>query len=426
VTAPPQWSPGSPEAAEHAAISHAPAWHARPLARRRIALARPRPPAVEPDPDVLSDHAFALLQLASLTTGGTLFGPDVSQYQGKPNWATVAAAGCRIKFWKATEGRTFLDPSAAYNQTHTAGMLEGCYHFLYYSQEYADKPSLWGAQADWYAKNAPATVGHFLDVEAAATAGHWLGVKEWVAEYRRLFPGHPLGGYFNRSLWANRSRVPYDPRDLFDYIWHAGIGDGYYTSATGSIQAEWAAISKLVNSVANVGYPDVRLWQITDHGSVPGVSGTCDGNAYQGSIADLAATLTGKKDDSMSAAEVQEIKDYIDAKVPTLAGVGVHRQRLFAENRPDGRPLTFGDALLGTFDTRHDLAAVKDLVDTAIAEHAPTGGGGGISAADLQAAVTAGVAQALDHLRVIVQPADAPMKAAPAGGFNDELVEGGE
>lgn len=338
--------PGSPEHAEWEAIAHAPAWHSRDLSTRRRALAA----AAETRPAELlsADHAATLAHLAA---GGVLLGPDVSQYQGLPAWATVKAAGCRIGWRKATEGRTFLDPSAEHNRAGIpgAGLTGGAYHFLYFSQEYADKPALWGAQADWFARNVDASEGHALDVEAAASAGNHLGVKEWVAEYRRLFPGHPLGGYLNKSLWRNRSRIPYDPADVFDYIWHAGIGDGYYTAATGSLPAEWAAVKTLSNSVAAMGYPVVNLWQYTDHAQVPGVGGTfCDGNAFQGGAAEYAALLTGKTpgDDSMSAQDVQNLETYLASDAFTrVVRAAVHGTPIGKLTNADGSPVTLGQAV---------------------------------------------------------------------------------
>lgn len=256
----------------------------------------------------------------------TVFGPDVSQYQGKPDWGKVKAShpSMGLAWYKATEGRTFIDPSCAYNRTEIpkAGLVAGAYCFLYFSQEYVDHPNLWAGQADTFAKNTLPGHGHCLDVEAAATSGHWLGVKEWCAEYRKLFPGHPLGLYSNRSLWRNRSRMPYDPDKLFDYIWHAGYRDSAYIGTKGSLAAQWAAADNLIqNSFASMGYPDCDLYQITDHASIPGISGTCDGNVYTGSLAGYTSMITGKGqvDDSMSAADVAALKAYLDSRIDDIA-----------------------------------------------------------------------------------------------------------
>jgi peptidoglycan hydrolase-like protein with peptidoglycan-binding domain len=288
------YRPGTPEREEWAAIAAMPSWHGRSIPERQTQLAASRNPARDlPAVQTLQREQ----ELLTLANQGVIFGPDVSQFQGRPVWYSVRTTGHQFAIYKVSEGRTFKDPSCDYNKAAipAAGLVAGGYHYLYFSAEYANKPSLWGAQADWFARNVHPQHGHVVDVEDAATAGHHLGVKEWVAEYRKLFPSHPLIGYLNRSLWRNRSRIPYDPADLFDAVWHAGIGDGYYTGSKGSIPAEWAAVKGLQNSVASVGYPVVELWQITDHATVPGVSGGCDGNAYLGSAAELGALFTGKQ-----------------------------------------------------------------------------------------------------------------------------------
>jgi GH25 family lysozyme M1 (1,4-beta-N-acetylmuramidase) len=289
---------GTAEHAEWATIAAAPHWHGRGVPKRKGTLAQLAEQREQPavDDGELGQHAQQLEQLAA---AGVVFGPDVSQYQGRPDWAAVKASGHKFALYKVSEGRTFADPSCAYNRAAipAAGLAAGGYHYLYFSAEYADKPALWGAQADWFARNVGPGHGHVVDVEDAATAGAHLGVKEWVSEYRKLFPDHPLIGYLNKSLWRNRSRIPYDPADLFDAVWHAGVGDGFYTGAKGTIAQEWAATPKLTNSVASIGYPVVELWQITDHAVVPGVTGTCDGNAYLGSAAELASLFTGVKID---------------------------------------------------------------------------------------------------------------------------------
>jgi hypothetical protein len=238
---------------------------------------------------------------------GVLYGPDCSNFQGHPDWAKVAATGATYKIggYKVSEGRTYQDPAHQYNRAAVpaAGLIPLAYHFLFYDASYAGRPDLFAAQAAWFCSLVDPRALHVLDVEAAAPAGK-MDVKAWVAEYRRHFPSHPLGLYANHSLWANRSGIQYDPT-MFDYLWHAGIGDGYYTPATGSIQQEWAATSGLHNSFAGRGFDTCRLWQITDHAAVPGVSGTCDGNVFQGSADDLRAlTTTG---DDMSQADVDAI-----------------------------------------------------------------------------------------------------------------------
>jgi hypothetical protein len=343
LTPPPQFPPGSPELAEWEAIAAAPGGHTQ------------LPQLAPDDPAHLGEleaHGFELADLGvpdehtrTLSNSGVLFGPDCSQYQGKPDWYSVRTSGCVIGGYKVSEGRTFEDPSHRWNREHTkaAGLVPLAYHYLYYSDEYGNNPSLWGRQADWFVDNADPAAIHVLDVEAAATPGHHLGVKEWVAQYRKRLPGHPLGVYANRSLWQNRSRMPYDPGGLFDFLWHAGVGNGYYTSARGTIQEEWSTQRSLVNSFASNGFPTCKLWQITDHARVPGVGGSfCDGNAFQGTITELRALATGKADDSMSAEDVAALKTFIDGKLDDIAAA-VWSRHLATDW--DGQPSAAGDIL---------------------------------------------------------------------------------
>jgi hypothetical protein len=239
-----------------------------------------------------------------------------------PDWSAVRASGCVIGGYKVSEGRTFIDPTHAWNraQTKAAGLVPLAYHYLFYSDEYAANPSLWARQADWFVDNADPAAIHVLDVEAAATSGHHLGVREWVAQYRKRLPNHPLGVYANRALWQNRSRMPYDPAGLFDFLWHAGVGNGYYTSATGTVQAQWSAQSSLVNSFASNGFPTCKLWQITDHAKVPGVGGTfCDGNAFTGTLAELRAlaTTTGDTDMPLDTNDLAKVRALVRDEVRT-------------------------------------------------------------------------------------------------------------
>jgi hypothetical protein len=131
---------GTPERAEWAAIAAMPSWHGRSIATRQTAIVTSRRDTPDPDPEQLRGHARDLLTLSS---AGVIFGPDVSQYQGKPNWYSVRTAGLKFGIYKVSEGRTFLDPSCAYNKAAipAAGLVAGGYHYLYYSSEYADKPS---------------------------------------------------------------------------------------------------------------------------------------------------------------------------------------------------------------------------------------------------------------------------------------------
>jgi lysozyme len=64
--------------------------------------------------------------------GYDIQGIDVSHYQGRIDWATVAAQDFRFAFVKATEGRNHIDTLFCTNWTaiKQAGMKRGAYHFF--------------------------------------------------------------------------------------------------------------------------------------------------------------------------------------------------------------------------------------------------------------------------------------------------------
>ncbi|HET9114827.1 MAG TPA: GH25 family lysozyme [Gaiellaceae bacterium] len=93
---------------------------------------------------------------ASASTTARAKGLDVSNWNGAVKWASVASAGYRFAFGKATEGTRYVDATYATNRngSEAAGLVFGAYHFA--------RPgggSLGGATA-----SAIAQADHFLAV----------------------------------------------------------------------------------------------------------------------------------------------------------------------------------------------------------------------------------------------------------------------
>lgn len=338
ATAPDGHDPG--ERAELEAI-------AARLADPELERRNPRNRMLAETPGAVEEHAVELDRIAGT---GVLFGPDVSQFQGRVDWAKVRAAGCVFGGYKVSEGRTFQDPQHQANRAAVpaAGLVPLAYHYLYGSAEYLRNPGLWAAQASWFCSLVDPDAIHALDVEAALPSPG-LGVAAWVAEYRKHFPHKTLIVYSNRGMWLNRSHVG-DPWPTAAPGWHAGYRDGTYTTARGSLAAQWGATGSLSNSLASLGAPACRLWQFTDHAAVPGVAGLCDGNAFQGSLTDLRA---------LAAREPSTVKTVYgllrkgDTDASTRGSVSIVQRVVGA--KPDG---LFGDlttAAVKSYQSRHRL-----------------------------------------------------------------------
>lgn len=394
------WPLGTPEHAEWEEIN---ARLLDPRRERRMAryLADQRLEAEGAAPEAPAPELLAV-ELARLGAAGVLFGPDCSQYQGRPSWVTVAGAGCAIGGYKVSEGATYTDPAHAYNRAAVpqAGLVPLAYHYMSPSSSPA-------AQADWYCNLVDPHALHALDVEAAK-ASPGLDVAGWVARYRTHYPTKPLVLYTNHGMWLYRSHVT-EPWPAGVEVWHAGIADGRYTGATGSLGAEWAGIAGLSNSMAGLAAGACRLWQFTDHAAVPGVSGTCDGNAFLGTRAELEALATGADDVPLTAAEKQEI----------ITGAGAEAARqvwgFLISSAWDG----------GKMDAASMLAsAQRYAIEGGIAMKRPAGNGspGTLTYGGGLLAMLTSVAQATDTLEASEAAEAALLSAITPGKLADAIV----
>jgi lysozyme len=77
-------------------------------------------------------------------------GIDISRYQGVVDFETARRGGTRFVFIKSTEGGDYLDPGFADNwaRAKAAGMPRAAYHFMYWCRTASE-------QAAWFEKNVP-------------------------------------------------------------------------------------------------------------------------------------------------------------------------------------------------------------------------------------------------------------------------------
>lgn len=202
----------------------------------------------------------------------TLLGIDVSHYQGKVDWFTVAGSGVKFAFAKATEGNQRVDPTFATNwaQMREAGLVRGAYHF--------GRP---GRDPETQAAHFASTVGPlgFLDLppvlDLEEDDGHSpADVSRWAHAFLRkaeaLFGCKPI--IYTGSFW----REKLDP-----------LGD----SSFGQYPLWLAGYVK--NPTVPKTWNKWTFWQYTDgqHNEpvpIPGVR-PCDQDRFFGSEAELLA-----------------------------------------------------------------------------------------------------------------------------------------
>jgi len=213
--------------------------------------------------------AVALVPRAQATSGSdySIQGVDVSHYQGSINWTSVKNSGKSFAFCKATEGTTYKDPTFATNYAgiKSAGMIRGAYHF---GRPGSDPTT----QANFFYNTVKPVSGDLqmmLDIEA--TDGKTPSqVRSWIVTFInriKTLSGNPgiiyTGFYFWRDSAGNGSNL-----DCPLFL------AAYNTSPANYVPAAW---------------PYYTFWQYTSSGSVSGISGNVDRDAFNGSTAGLNA-----------------------------------------------------------------------------------------------------------------------------------------
>lgn len=176
----------------------------------------------------------------------SIYGFDVSAYQGHIDW-TRAAAAAKFVGIKATEGRSYLDPYHAQNmaQAKLYNLPRFVYHFAH--------PELNTPQqeADWYLQNAGLEKGDLpvLDIEVGNRVGNWT--VDWL---------HAIMKYVTvPCIYTYSAFVP-------------AFADNLNVASWSLLLANYA------ENQPSAPYPWTRLfgWQYASTGSVPGIVGRVD------------------------------------------------------------------------------------------------------------------------------------------------------
>jgi GH25 family lysozyme M1 (1,4-beta-N-acetylmuramidase) len=238
-----------------------------------------------------------------------ILGVDLSKFQGEDGWPVARFqafhnAGVQFAICRASLGTTYRDPSFAVNRERATalGWVVGGYHFLYRGdavQQATVFVDALGVTADCLA---------VVDVEAVKDhpedSPRWLDVVEFIARFRKLVPGHPIGIYANPGYWAGNNIDNAPGKAVADYLW----------------LAKWTGDQALMEVALPTTRPEAKfgtwltaqLWQ-WGHYLPSGV----DGDAWYGSLDALAAL--GKEPDPDA-----ETKAYERGRV---SGLSTERER---------------------------------------------------------------------------------------------------
>ncbi len=200
--------------------------------------------------------------------GPTVQGVDVSYYQGRVDWDRVAGAGIGFGFARVSDGTRFIDPRFGENWRgmRRVGILRGAYQFFRPGQDARAQARI---MTDVLGKLRAGDLPAVLDIETAdgySSASIRAGMRIWLREVEAATGKKPII-YTSWGFWNSLSGMS----EFGDYpLWVAN-----YTS-----------LCPLVPTQTWSGWD---MWQYTDTGRVPGVTGNTDRNVWNGTLDELKA-----------------------------------------------------------------------------------------------------------------------------------------
>lgn len=236
-----------------------------------------------------------------------IYGVDVASYQGRPSWPAIRNSGVRFAFSKVTESTNYVNPTWAHNKAGMAALgedfLPGAYHFLHGGNG--------AAQARYFLDHAGDLDGFAVALDVEASGAGAATAREWVAEFKRLTGGHPVIGYYPRWYWEQTGRPDLS---FFDSIWQSRYvnGSGTPSQLYSGVPASWWTA---------FGGEPISILQFSSSGTVPGISGRCDVNAYRGTLDQLKALALKEDDMPLSSEDIEKIANAAAEKVWTRDGL---------------------------------------------------------------------------------------------------------
>jgi lysozyme len=196
---------------------------------------------------------------------------DISHHQGYPNFDEVRAAGVLGMIHKATEGTTFIDDARAENCANAikAGIAISTYHWL--------KPGDARSQIEFYLSVVDPVEGERVVIDYEEDGCTLAMLKEAVQALLDYNLGLQITVYSGHLL----------KEQLGDDC------DEFLAQTTDLWLAQYASPSRI--SWPSGTYPQWKLWQYSESGSIAGIDdGYVDLDNYNGSAAEFLTWINPK------------------------------------------------------------------------------------------------------------------------------------
>ena len=203
-------------------------------------------------------------------SGPTLFGIDVSKWQGNIDWARVKAAGVEYAFIRVSDGITTIDEKFVPNWAGAGlqGIPRGVYQFFRPHRDPIEQADI---VIDHLLEYGVGELPPVIDVEATndqTPATIALNVGRWIDRVESVLGVTPII-YTGRYFWNDNVRSnAYSSYPL----WHAQ----YTSAACPNIADAWS---------------DWLIWQYSSTGRVDGIAGDVDMNRFNGDRARLLSLV---------------------------------------------------------------------------------------------------------------------------------------
>lgn len=212
---------------------------------------------------------------------------------------------------KVTEGAGYTNP---YWPAARAGLLQVAAHgFVPLAYMFLDAGPSGTAQAQYFAKQGGnlSSFGIAVDLERSSGSPTVAQAQDAVAELRRLYPAHPIGGYAPHWYTGGADL------SFFDWLWASE-----YVTGTGDPGILYKAVP--ASWWASYGGRSPLLLQFTSSASVAGVSGPVDCSAFPGTAAQLASHVLPKPAAPRPAAPAPQEAAVADAGTLITLAAGEH------------------------------------------------------------------------------------------------------
>lgn len=281
---------------------------------------------------------FILSLSAPFTFSQTIYGIDVSHWQGNIDWELLSEDGYAFSWVKATEGMTYTDPMFFNNISNgmATDMVMGAYHFARPDNNTAqeDATNFLNIASDYI---GPGFLPPVLDLENPYSGGQVIVLTD-------LFTAQQLSDWVAEWMGLVEASTGISP-----FIYINGNFANYLNPSLNSYGLWFAQPDENLDPPTNIGsWSEWRFKQYSWWGNVSGINGDVDLNIFNGSISEFN-DLIGLNTAEINHPLARNIKTYPNPVISHLTLDGqIPDNARFSLNDMNGvlHPIKYRDGII--------------------------------------------------------------------------------